>query len=101
MPKLYEYLGLIVLFYSNEHPPIHVHGKYQGRECKAELVIVDGKIIDIVFSPVRGKTPLNNSEMRKFKTLVSHYKDDIVEKWVDFFVLNKSVTPETISQKIA
>jgi len=23
MPKLYEYFGLIVLFYSNEHYPIH------------------------------------------------------------------------------
>ncbi|MFZ4455430.1 MAG: DUF4160 domain-containing protein [Bacteroidales bacterium] len=32
MPKLYEYFGLIVLFYSHEHEPIHVHCKYQGRE---------------------------------------------------------------------
>ena len=31
MPKLYEYLGLDVFFYSNEHQPVHVHGKYQGR----------------------------------------------------------------------
>ena len=35
MPKLYEYLGIIVLFYSNEHLPIHVHGKYQGKEMRA------------------------------------------------------------------
>ena len=27
MPKLYEYFGLIVMFYANEHEPIHVHGK--------------------------------------------------------------------------
>jgi hypothetical protein len=26
MPKLYEYMGIIVPFYSNEHEPIHVHG---------------------------------------------------------------------------
>ena len=26
MPKLYEYLGIVVYFYSNEHEPIHVHG---------------------------------------------------------------------------
>lgn len=26
-PKLYEYFGLIILFYSQEHEPIHVHGK--------------------------------------------------------------------------
>ncbi|HRE09229.1 MAG TPA: DUF4160 domain-containing protein [Ignavibacteria bacterium] len=28
MPKLYEYLGIVVMFYSNEHTPIHVHGNY-------------------------------------------------------------------------
>ena len=34
MPKLYEYYGLIILFYSNEHGPIHVHGKYQGKDAQ-------------------------------------------------------------------
>lgn len=36
MPKLYEYFGLIILFYSNEHEPIHVHGKYQDQESKMD-----------------------------------------------------------------
>ena len=44
MPKLYEYLGILVYFYSNEHEPVHVHGKRQGRESKAELVIENGKV---------------------------------------------------------
>lgn len=44
MPKLYEYLGIIVLFHSNEHEPIHVHGRYQDRESKAEIIIQDGKV---------------------------------------------------------
>ena len=30
MPKLYEYFGLVIFFYSNEHEPIHVHGAWQG-----------------------------------------------------------------------
>jgi len=34
MPKIYEYFGLIILFYSSEHEPIHVHCKYQGKESK-------------------------------------------------------------------
>ncbi|MGH2574616.1 MAG: DUF4160 domain-containing protein [Ignavibacteria bacterium] len=36
MPKLYEYFGIIILFYSNDHEPIHVHGKYQDQESKAK-----------------------------------------------------------------
>jgi hypothetical protein len=44
MPKLYEYFGLLVLFYSNEYEPVHVHGKYQGYESKAEFIIENGII---------------------------------------------------------
>jgi hypothetical protein len=46
-PKLYEYFGIIILFYSNEHEPIHVHGKYQGTESRAEIIIDNGEIVEI------------------------------------------------------
>ena len=59
MPKLYEYFGIIVLFYSNEHDPIHVHGKCQGRESKAELIIENGRVIEISYSSVKGRKPLS------------------------------------------
>lgn len=29
MPKIYDYLGIVFLFYSNEHEPLHVHAKYK------------------------------------------------------------------------
>jgi len=45
MPKIYEYLGIIIFFYANEHEPIHVHARYGDRESKAEFVIQEGKII--------------------------------------------------------
>ena len=44
MPKLYEYFGVIIMFYANEHQPVHVHGKCQGRECKAEIIVINGVI---------------------------------------------------------
>lgn len=43
MPKLYEYFGLIILFYSNEHDPINVHCKHLNKESKAEIIFEDGK----------------------------------------------------------
>ena len=42
MPKLYDYFGIVVMFYSNEHDPVHVHGKYQGHETRAEIIVVNG-----------------------------------------------------------
>jgi hypothetical protein len=47
MPKIFEYLGIIIFLYSNEHEPIHVHATHDSFESKAEFYIVDGKISEI------------------------------------------------------
>lgn len=100
MPKLYEYFGLIILFYSHEHEPIHVHCKYQGKESKAEIIFKEGKFIGIKISNVKGKESLDLQNEKKFKRLVEVYRDDIVRKWVDFFVYNKIIVSEKITKKI-
>ncbi len=100
MPALYEYFGLIVLFYSNAHEPIHVHGKYQGAESKAEILIEDGKIIEIRIIAVRGRRQLPPKQLTDFQVLVEHYAEKIVDKWIAYFVLHKQVTSERISRWI-
>ncbi|HZJ19574.1 MAG TPA: DUF4160 domain-containing protein [Pricia sp.] len=100
MPKLYEYFGLIVLFYSNEHLPIHVHGKYQDQESKAEILFREGKFWKVRIIDVKGKKPLDSKNKKKLKKLAEIYRDDIVSKWVDFFVYNRKVETEKITKKI-
>lgn len=100
MPKLYEYLGLIILFYSNEHEPIHVHGKYQGLESKAEIIFVDGVFKEIRISEVKGKKPLDKKSLKNFSIFVQAYKLEIVNKWIEFFVYNKAIEPEIITKKL-
>ncbi len=100
MPKLYEYFGLIVFFYANEHEPVHVHAKCQGREARAEFEIINGEIRDIRFGPSAGRAPLNAREMRCFEELVRGRAQEIVRKWIDFFVLNKSIQAEQITQRL-
>ena len=100
MPKLYEYFGLIILFYSNKHEPIHVHGKYQGHESKAEFIIVEGEIVEIRYSSVRGKKPLKRKQLQDFQAVVENHAEEIVQKWVDYFVLHRQISPETITQRL-
>ncbi|MGR3179671.1 MAG: DUF4160 domain-containing protein [Candidatus Anammoxibacter sp.] len=99
MPKLYEYLGIIVLFHSNEHDPIHVHGRYQNRESKAEIVVQDGKVITIRIVRTKAK-PLKGTQLKNFEILVKHYADEIVQSWVDYFVLHKKINSKKITEKI-
>ena len=100
MPKLYEYFGLVVFFYTNEHEPIHVHGEFQNGYARGEIFLRNGKIIRIVFSNVRGKRPLPGNKMKDFRTLVKARADDIVQRWIEYFVFKKHNKPEIITRKI-
>ena len=100
MPKIYEYLGIIIMFYSNEHEPIHVHGKYQGFESKADFIIINGDIVKIEVKSVKGKRPLPTKEKIEFKNFVEKLKNEIVQKWVDYFVYHKSIICIKIEGKV-
>lgn len=100
MPKLYDYFGLRVYFYANDHEPVHVHGFYQGRESKAELIIVNGVVVGIRILSVAGMRPLTGRVLADFELLVSRRAADIVEKWIGFFVHHRPVESETITRKL-
>lgn len=100
MPKIFEYLGILIFFYSNEHEPIHVHGKNNGLESKAEFYIVDGKIVEIKIKLVKGMKPLSGSKLKDFEDFLEKYAEKIVQKWVDYFVYHKNVEFEKINTRI-
>jgi len=100
MPKIFEYLGILIYFYSNEHEPIHVHARKGDNECKAEFIIVDGIITEIKIRQVKGLTPLNSNELKIFKEFLEVFADKIVQKWIDYFILHKDVEFERITKRI-
>ena len=66
MPKIYEYLGIVLYFYSNEHEPIHVHAEYAEFESKAEFYIINGKIAEIKIKNIKNRDPLKSTQLKKF-----------------------------------
>jgi hypothetical protein len=88
------------LFYSDEHEPIHVHGKYEDTESKAEIIFENGKFKEIQIKEVKGKQSLDPKNIKKFKKIVEIYRDDIIRKWIDFFVYNIPIVSENITHKI-
>lgn len=100
MPKLYEYFGLIVLFFSREHEPIHVHGRYQDREMKAEIFVENGEIVEIRIKPVSKRKPLREPQLSDFEKIVQHYSMDIIRKWADYFIKGERIHCEQIKKRI-
>ncbi len=100
MPKLYEYLGIIIFFYSNEHEPVHVHGRYDGCESKIEIHFKNGLVKSIRVLNVPGRRPLPSQQRREFKSLVTILSDEIVQSWINFFVYNKKIVTKKIAGKL-
>ncbi len=100
MPRIYEYLGIVLFFYSNEHNPVHVHAQHGDYESKAEFYIENGEITEIRIVNIKGREPLKGSLLKDFEIFLEKYANSIVQKWIDFFVYHKYVDFERITKKI-
>lgn len=100
MPKIFEYLGILIFFYSNEHEPIHVHAKKGEYESKAEFYIVNGEILEIKITNISSSKPLKGKELKDFETFLEKYANQIIEKWINYFVYHKDVDFERITKKL-
>ena len=47
-----------------------------------------------------GWTPVTAREMKYFQGIMSARATEIVQKWIDFFVLHKAVRPERITRRL-
>lgn len=99
MPKLFEYLGIIFFFYSNEHEPIHVHARKGEFESKIEFILDDGVIVEIIIKNVKGKHPLKGADLKNLKDFILDFSYDIVSKWIDYFIYHKEIEFKRISEK--
>jgi hypothetical protein len=95
MPKIFQYLGYIFFFYSNEHLPIHCHVKKGEKEIKAVLNFHEGRLL-VKFLKVRGKNGFEGNQLAVIETFVKNYHEQIVEKWKQFFIYGKSPNFEVI-----
>jgi len=100
MPEIYEYFGLIFYFYSNEHDPIHVHVKKGDKETIFDLLIYNNVLTEIKTRKRRGKEMLSATDEKKTKDFITYYAEDIVKKWMAFFVLKSEVKLVHIKTKI-
>jgi hypothetical protein len=62
--------------------------------------VINGIVSEIWYEPMLGRAPLESNEMRFFQELVTARADEIVAKWIDFFVLHKPIKPERITRRL-
>ena len=100
MPAIYEYFGLLFMFYSNEHNPVHVHVRCGEYENAYELIIDNGKLIALRKRKIKGKNQLPKVKAKQAEKLIAKYANEILQKWFDYFILNKEIDFQKIHEKL-
>ena len=100
MPKIYEYFGFIFFFFSNKHEPIHVHVMKGGCQTVFELILMDGELVEIQTRNEAGYAPLSEKDATTAEDFIKVYYKNIIEKWMNFFVLKKRVRCTQITKKL-
>ena len=99
MPTIFEYFGFVFKFYSNEHEPIHVYVQKGGAEVIFEIIIDNAEIVEIRQRNSKAQT-FSENDLKIALSFVEKYASEIVNKWIDFFVLKKKIKKTNIKDKL-
>ena len=72
MPKVFQKDGYSFFFYSNEHPPIHVHVRHGGGEA---VFVVEERV------ELRESQGLKVRELARAEELAIEHQELIIAKW--------------------
>lgn len=100
MPKIYEYFGFVFYFYSNEHEPIHVHVIHGDRESIFDLIMQNGKLVNIIVRKRKGIDMIIEKDRKIAESFIRQYHKEIIEKWVTFFVLKQNIKCTIVTKRI-
>lgn len=89
MPKIYEYLGIIIRFFSNEHEPIHIHAIYQDAQIKVSFYLKDGNITKIEYEKEKGDFP--ETKLKDLKKFINQFKYRLINMWIEYFIYKKKI----------
>ncbi|MEM6516964.1 MAG: DUF4160 domain-containing protein [Bacteroidota bacterium] len=79
---------------------MHVHARKGEFESKAEIILSEGKIEKIIIRNIKGRKPLKGKDLTSLKKFLEHYSDEIVRKWIDYFVYQKDIHFERITRRL-
>lgn len=79
MPTVLRKSGFQVVIYTDDHLPMHVHVKYQGREA---LVNLGSETENIAFRENRG---LNNNQLRRAIEIVKINQIFLIAQWREIY----------------
>ena len=99
MPKIFQYFSYLFYIYVDDHLPIHVHVKIQGREGKFSLIYNNG-VLSIVHKHIKRKPKLHSTEITETKRFVRKHSNKIKVQWETIHYYKKQVKCIVVRRKV-
>ncbi|MCX6265882.1 MAG: DUF4160 domain-containing protein [Bacteroidetes bacterium] len=95
MPKIFEYLGIYLFLWSDDHLPMHFHARHQKYEMVIEVIFKNGKPT-FKYKTVKGREPFPPAKLTHLKKFVKAYYRYMVRKWELFYIYGYQVKSEKV-----
>lgn len=100
MISLFDYYDLKIHFRKKDLEPLHVYGSRGDRYSVAKIIFENGLFERIDVSSVPDYEELDEIDTNKMRLLILNHLDEVIKRWIDFYLYKKDVEEEIITQKI-
>ena len=83
MPIVYEYLGIKLGLYTDDHEPIHFHAMYNGNVIKVILHVENGFVKRVTYQAYKGT--FSPTKLKQLKEFCAKYKQALLFAYEQLF----------------
>jgi hypothetical protein len=100
MITLFNYYDLKIHFLIEDDTPLHVYANREDKSCMGVIKFKDGLFESIEIEECAGQEKLEELDVNRMKLLIVNNLDEVIKRWIDFYVFNRPIKPEMITERI-
>lgn len=100
MIALFNYYDLKIYFKNTDFRPLHLYAQRGNRVSIGAVVFEKGLFKRIFILTEEGVEPLDEIDLNRLKLLIINNLDEVVKRWTNYYVFNKTIAEEIITQRI-
>lgn len=100
MITLFNYYDLKIHFLKKDDKPLHVYANRGTKSCMGVIKFKDGLFDCIEIEECNGQDKLEDLDVNRMKLLIINNLDEVIKRWIDYFVFNRPIKPEMITERI-
>jgi len=100
MITLFNYFDLKIHFLKKDERPLHVYANRGNKSCIGSIVFKEGLFERIEIHEREGYEALDELDVNRMKLLLINHLDEVIKRWIDYFIFDRPVKPEMITERI-